>query len=253
MIDGAYQQAGFDARIMNLPLIGDQVIQNPGALYPYVDSALARGYIKQEHSSYTGRIQPVYACAFLYNPSTVEVTHGIDASAASLTLPQYQRNPDDSGTYLVGLSSALNFSLLFDRTYEMNSMKQLLPSNLLPYPDRIPQPDGTFATEDPREIGVLADVRALYRVCGIQGASVTQTWVDGGGTSRTNVVNGSMMQIPSWVYFSNNNFGSSFAKDNLAYYGYISGLDIQYTHFNMSMMPMRCAVAIAFTLLPNLS
>lgn len=248
MIDNAFEQAAFDPRILNLPLIGNIVTKAQGTLFPQVLTSLRRGYVKQDRSAFKGPHAPVYACKFLYNPSEVEISHGIDPSAASLTLPQYQRNPDDTSTYLVGLQSTVNFSLLFDRTYEVNSGVPQGVGNPAPYPDNIPQGNGSTAREDPRAIGVLADIQALYRICGIQGQQVTQAWTDGNGTAQTSVLTGTMMQVPAWLHF-----GGEANNGSLTYYGYISGLDIQYTHFSMSMIPMRCAVDVGFTLLPSVS
>jgi hypothetical protein len=248
VIDNAYPQAAFDPRILNLPLIGNLTTLAPGSFIPLVQSALRRGYIKQDRSLFSGANAPVYACAFLYNPSLVEVTHGIDASAASLTLPQYQRNPDDSSTYLVGMAAACNFSLLFDRTYEINSGLPQGPGAQQPYPDNIPQGNGGTVQEDPRRIGVLADVQALYRICGIQGQQVTQKWTDANNNPQSSVLSGTMMQVPARVHFGGQANGGS-----ISYYGYISSLDIQYTQFSMSMIPMRCRVDVTFTLLPDVS
>lgn len=246
MIDNAYEQAAFDPRILNLPLIGNITTQAPGTLFPLVQTSLRRGYVKQDRSSFNGPNAPVYACAFLYNPSEIDVTHGIDPSAQSLTLPQYQRNPDDTSTYLIGLQGSVNFNLLFDRTYEINSGVPQTVGASPPYPDNIPQPSGGLVREDPRAIGVLADVQALYRVCGIQGQRVTQNWTDANGNTQTSTLLGMMMQVPAWLHF-----GGQGNAGSLSYYGYISGLEISYTHFSMSMIPMRCAVGVAFTLLPS--
>lgn len=246
MIDNAWPQAAFDPRILNLPLIGQSTSQAPGTAFPLTDTLLQRGYIKQDKSSYSGSNAPIYACAFLYNPSTIAVMHAIDASATTLTVPQYQRNPNDTGTYLVGLAATVSFSLLFDRTYEINSGIPIYVGDPPPYPDNIPQPNGSAVAEDPRSLGVLADVQALYRVCGVQNQQLAQSWTDGAGNTNTSNLAGMMLQVPAWCHF-----GGELNTGSLSYFGYISALSIQYTHFSTQMTPMRCAVAVNFTLLPR--
>lgn len=248
MLENAWPQAAFDPRTLSLPLIGDIVQQPKGTVFPLVLSSLRRGYIKQDQTQYTGKNAPIYACAFLYNPSTITVTHGLDANSTSAVLPQYYRNPADTGVYYVGLASTLSFSLLFDRTYELNTGIPQGPDVPDPYPDNIPTASGGFTQEDPRRLGVEVDIRALRRICGILGQTVSQSWTDDKGQSQTKNLTGPMMQIPSWVHF-----GGEANTNSLSYFGYISGLSIDYTHFSTNMVPMRAAVAVSFTLLPTTS
>lgn len=248
MIEDAWPQAAFDPRILNLPLIGTFEQQPQGTLFPQVINGLQRGYIKQDKSYYSGPNAPVYACAFLYNPSMVETTYSIDSSATNLTVPQYYRSPQDNGVYLIGLASTVSFSLLFDRTYELNSgvaQGPNLPNN---YPDMIPDPSGRAHAEDPRQIGVMADINALKRICGITTEVPGVSWTNAAGQTNPSNLTGPMQQVPAWLHF-----GAAYANNSLSYYGYISGIDVQYTHFSMNMTPMRCAVAVSFTLLPQAS
>lgn len=248
MIEDAWPQAAFDPRILSLPLIGTTAVQPKGTLFPQEINNLQRGYIKQDKSYYSGANAPIYACAFLYNPSMVEATYSIDSSATNLTLPQYNRSPQDTGVYLIGLATTVSFSLLFDRTYELNSgvpQGPNLPNN---YPDQFPLPGGRFAAEDPRQIGVMADINALKRISGITTQISGVSWTDANNNAQTSNITGPMQQVPAWVHF-----GGAYAQNSLSYYGYISGMDVQYTHFSASMTPMRCAVAVSFTLLPQAS
>lgn len=248
MIEDAWPQAAFDPRILSLPLIGQFETQAPGTIFPLVYTNLKRGYIKQDKSYYSGPHAPVYACAFLYNPSMVETSYSLDTSATSLTLPQYYRSPDDTGNYRIGLATTVSFSLLFDRTYELNTGVPQGPDFPNRYPDNIPDPGGSFHTEDPRKIGVQADVNALKRICGITSRLTGVSWTDANSNTNTSTITGPMQQLPAWVHF-----GDAFDPNSLSYYGYISGMDVQYTHFTTNMTPMRCAVAVSFTLLPQVS
>ena len=254
MIENAYPQASFDPRILKLPLMQGQVPNSTPTGNPTATQGLLRGYIKQDTTN--GRLysdkNALYACAFLYNPSTVEITHGIDGAATSLVNPQYARNSNDNGTYLIGLQANLSFSLLFDRTYEVNSLAPTSTGNTSSsnyLNDLIYGPNCTAIVDDPRLIGVLADINALYRICGINAAMTNQTWTDSNNNTHPGTsITGMMQQVPSWCHF-----GAPYAKNSLSYYGFISGLDIQYTHFSQAMTPMRCAVAVSFTLLPSTS
>lgn len=251
MIENAYPQASFDPRILNLPMLKGLVPSNTAHGAPTAVQGLLRGYIKQDRSNYSDK-NAIYACAFLYNPSTVEITHGIDGAAASLVNPQYARSPTDTGTYLVGLQATLSFSLLFDRTYEINSLAPTSTGNDSTsnnLNDLIYGPNCTAIVDDPRLIGVQADVNALYRVCGISDPMTNQTWTDSNSNTHTGTtITGMMQQVPAWAHF-----GAPYAKNSLSYFGFVSGLDIQYTHFSQAMTPMRCAVAVSFTLLPATS
>lgn len=247
MIGNAYPQANFDPRILNLPMPQAWLGKNPGAL--------SRGYITQT-ASITNDPALIYACAFLYNPGQVEVTHALDPS--SWVTPQFARSTADTGQFLVGLQATLNFTLMFDRTYEVNTAGGSIVNGQGPttYPSgQIPVANqagmGSQATdsgEDPRVLGVRADINALYRICGINAPLANQAYSDAQGNPYTGNLTGPMQQVPAWCYFGNTGSGN-----NLAYFGYLSELDIQYTHFTQDLTPMRCTVAVSFTLLPIVS
>jgi hypothetical protein len=249
----AITQAAFDPRILNLPLLG--TIADPVASVDIVGSKLLlRGYIKQANSLATDGVT-IYGCAFLYNPTTIQATHSLDSSTSALVLPQYQRSPADTGTYLVGLATTLSWSILYDRTYEVNMISPTgafggVPLGTAPAGSTITTPNCSIpVVEDPRLLGVLADVRALYRVCGITNpvAGVPLQATSDGGNGTTTLT-GVMQQVPAYVYF-----GADTATNSLSYYGYVSGINIEYTHFTQDMTPMRCAIDLTMTLLPSTS
>jgi hypothetical protein len=174
--------------------------------------------------------QITYIVNFLYNPSTIQETRSLDTNSG--VLPGWARNPNDPGQYNTQLNSVVNFSLLFDRTYEM------WDSN---YVDTI---QGVF--------GVRADVEAFYNLMGVN-FPVAQS--KSGLVGRTDlpglpngvadvIVQGPMMQIPA-----NLTFGVD-TPATLNYFGYISSFDVTYTHFTQRMVPVRCAINVGFTLMP---
>lgn len=169
-----------------------------------------------------------YKVNFLYNPSTIQETRSLDVNNGQL--PSYARSTDDPGTYATSLNTTINFSLLFDRTYELWDSK---------YQDSIA---GVF--------GVRADVEAFYNLMGInyqvpqsQQAGIVAPPFAIDGVANT-VVQGPMQFIPAKLIFGNNSLGA------LSYLGYVSTFDVTYTHFNQQMVPSRCAINVSFTVLP---
>ncbi len=69
------------------------------------------------------------------------------------------------------------------------------------------------------------------------------------------------MMIPAYVYFGNAaqqyaNSGNTAANNNAvgqqqSYYGFISEWTAEYTHWTSNMVPIRAAVSITFTMLPE--
>jgi hypothetical protein len=213
----------FDPRIQSIPTY---VSGDGGDSY-----GLARGYMVTAFPK--GKSGRFYMLNFLYNPSTVQVSHGIDA--ANQVMPAYTRSDQDSGTPLVAAGGTLQFSLLFDRSYEMSDPKQF--STI----------EGTY--------GVMADIHVLYNLVGINAQQVV--WNQGAeGTSESsvdaNAVIGIMQMNPVWCRFGQ---ARTAMRDKLPglsrmeYFGYVSSINITYTHFSRRMTPVRCAVSISMQLM----
>lgn len=176
----------------------------------------------------------IYAVNFLYNPSTIQETRSIDLNSGQL--PNAYRDPGDPGQYMTGLSTNISFSLLFDRTYEVWDTDTYFG-----------KPQGT--------LGCRVDIEALYNLLGINykiDASNIQPppgSISGPGsifasTSYGLTVQGPMKVAPCQLFFGSHNTNA------LSYYGFISEIDITWTHFNWLMVPVRCAVQVSFTVLP---
>ncbi|MFE9834038.1 hypothetical protein ACFYP4_02645 [Streptomyces sp. NPDC005551] len=193
---------------------------------------LMRGYIIQDPG--LGKVQ--YRVKFLYNPSVVAVSHSTDAATATVT-PQNYRNPLDKGAWNIPLAASVSFNLLFDRTYE------LWGSNA--------EPNSGDATQGPERVGVRADIEALYRVVGIL---MPETKISGNSRQTDGTKNlppttyvysngdpGPMPLTPVTVYFGGPN--------SVSYRGYVSSIDVQWTHFSQLMVPMRCTVGVSMNLM----
>lgn len=229
--DGAVNQPGsgiwennFDPRIRNIPtyLPGESAGTGYGLKHGYLVTAFPKGK--------SGKF---YMLNFLYNPSQVVVSHSIDAS--NQVMPAYTRSDQDSGTPLVAAGGTLQFSLLFDRSYEMSDKSKF---NTV---------EGTY--------GVMADVHVLYNMVGINSPQVI--WDQGTGESAESSVDadnviGIMQMNPVWARFGQARHAFRDKLPNLSrmeYFGYVNDITISYTHFSQRMTPVRCGVGITMQLM----
>lgn len=141
----SWDQPYFDSRISTLQMLQ----KDPWAITK--TGHIQHGYIKSvaDLSIYNGS-RPSGSTlgrrlTFLYNPSSVNVSHVISTSDAALD-PSLRYNIDD-GSIFGPTGATVNFSLLFDRTYEVSN------------PENFGKPLG--------ERGVQADIDALYAIVGI--------------------------------------------------------------------------------------
>lgn len=209
---GVTENPPFDPRILNIPF--RQVSSAGGGSK---DSTLYRGAMITAGTTNGKK----YKVNFLYNPSTINESRSLDMN--NQMLPDYARNPNDTGDYNTMLNTTIGFSLLFDRTYEMW--------------------DSKYQGTDVGTYGVSVDTNAFYNLTGI---NIPQK-VPGthGGKSYTKVLQGPMTMTPVDLYFG---YGS---PGGLHYFGIITSLNITYSHFSQQMVPVRCAIDIGFTLFPT--
>jgi len=170
---------------------------------------------------------------FLYNPSSVTADYSMSDSSvgASLLFP----TGFNQTNLRVPLNQQVEWSLLFDRTYEIwgGYDSSGLPINSI-------GPNGN----DPAVVGVLADIRQMQQFTGMNVGYSTGNTTSTAPTSTSIVGHQGILQlIPSYVYFGDTN--------NLWFYGYISAWDFTVTHWNQYMVPMRCVIDVTFTMLPT--
>lgn len=254
-----YTQLAFDPRINKQVYLEGRSTVEIGGNGPYsswsTESGLARGFVVQAQSQ-AQTDGSLFGCAFLFNPSIITLQHAIDSNS-SLVLPQYRRLSADTGVYVIGLASTIDFSLFFDRTYEVNTAAELGngtyapygPLGFLPGTSLNPESSGILTNDDPRLIGALADVNALYRVVGMTNPIPNQSWTNDNGSVTSNItVTGPMQQVPCYFMLSSN-----MVSNVPNFYGYIDSLGITYTHFTQAMVPMRAQVDVEITMLPATS
>jgi hypothetical protein len=210
----------FDPRIQSIPsyLPGER-----GSSW-----GLKRGYMVTAFPK--GKSGKFYMLNFLYNPSTVQVSHGIDA--ANQVMPDYTRSDLDDGVPLVAAGGTLNFSLLFDRSYEMSD------------PSKFDTVAGTY--------GVMADIHVLYNLVGINTPVKPSPTADTETSTDVKNAIGVMQMHPVWCRFGQARTSMRDKLPSLSrmeYLGYVASLDITYTHFTQRMTPVRCAVSITMQLM----
>lgn len=171
---------------------------------------------------------------FLYNPSTVtadySLTPDISVQAGLLFPTAYNKTE-----LRVPLSQSVEWSLLFDRTYELWGQYDHKGKPL--------QSAGKYKN-NPSVVGVLADIRQMQQFTGMNVSYFTDSTNNNGKALAAEFTKqqGIMQPVFSYVFFGDAN--------NLWYYGYISEWDVTITHWTQFMVPMRCVINITFTLMP---
>lgn len=139
-----WQQPPWDQRITYTPLLQYDPTSATGGL--------KRGYLRQAYTTTTSGPTPTQRTfAFLYNPSSVSVSHTISTSDAAYD--PAVRPILDPGTTLLPTGASVSFSLLLDRTYEVSN-----PANF---------GTSTIDANGVGELGVAADINTLYALVGI--------------------------------------------------------------------------------------
>lgn len=192
---GTYTNPPFDPRILSLSHWG---------------AGLSRGFIRCANTAANGD----YGVNFLYNPSVLDVSHGVNPS---LIKDPSALDPNDASSYIGSTSATASFSLLFDRTYETS--------------------DPGMSNTEAGIYGVYADIRAFYQMLGM----VPQQ----GTTNFDEYLTAPMGLVP--VILS---FGQKVDFFSLNFYGYITGLGIEYSHWTRDMVPNRAAVSVQMDVWP---
>lgn len=212
--------AGFDARLTtNAP---NGTPGNPGnrySPYPYYGGnpnwpILRQGVLRNIPGSISNKYvgldpdkAPAYELHFLYNPNEIDISMNVDSNGLPpIQLAMGQPLPSGTPPVPIGAAQQINFSLLFDRTYDM-MYDPGTPDHPGPGNDR----------------GVLFDIAVLYNA---MGASLTQAMIP--------------YAIPMEVMFGQTVTGKVFGVT-----GHITNFDIIYGIFRYDMIPARCEVDIS--------
>lgn len=209
-----------------------------------------RGFLitaQRKNPSAATRAQRRYRVNFLYNPSDLSVSHSVNLNDNATALPTELRSDADIGQVRGLTGASMSFSLLFDRTYEVANR------------DIWNRPEAAM--------GCYADITALYGMCGITepttASTSLQTVYTAPSTTTTNgvaapasagdQVYGVMKLNPVFAVFcpvrTVDSAGLRSGISMMRYYGYISSLGVQYTHWTQRMIPARCVASIGMQLL----
>jgi hypothetical protein len=210
---------------------------------------LQRGFIQWDSTVmkdlYAGGTPP--ALKFLFNPSTISASYQItDATAQAALIFPTSANPAE---LRVPLQQQVGFTIMFDRTYELNwqGLNSPAPSQLVQNQGcnvdvmMLQQLTGQFNT-------VYRGNNPYYSINpnngNVNGSGYNNATYTAGANANGTGINQGVMQLTfCYVYFGEPGVG-------LNYYGYIDSWDVQFTHFTHAMIPMRCVCDISFTLLP---
>lgn len=244
--------------LVTQPAFAQQLIANPSPIgMSAVDGAITRGFMIWEqpqtplYESSGGPLGDGRATVnFLFNPSTVSTDYVI--GNASIQAAMMYRVPGDNANLLAPLQQTVSWQLYFDRTFEL----------------LYGTPDGSV--NDPSIIGVQADVYQFMQFTGVTASldASAQTAILGSTVTSSGVTSGGMMMmIPSWVFFGNA-AGQAAGKlagqgsipattqftsvgTQMSYYGFISEWSVTYSHWTVNMIPIRAAINVSFTMLPQ--
>lgn len=150
---------------------------------------------------------------FLFNPSQLDLSHQIDPSLARTD----QQTPaaDVMNPDYPTIGSSTGVKLLYDRTYELFSAPR----------------SGKMGFAN--TYGVWADVAAWYVFLGLL-SEMPDSWEN------------SIITDPP-VYKT----AHLFIGPKMVFYGWVTGINVTYSHWNQLMVPSRCAVDVSFQLLPS--
>lgn len=173
---------------------------------------------------------------FMYNPQQIQASFSVESNQAQAAM--LYNAPGASEVLAIPLSQSVNWTLYFDRTFEVNFNR----------------PNGTI--NDPAVIGVQADVVQMMQFTGM-----LSNMASGLSHIKTPVVNkgGVMMNIFSWVYFGQNVTETGAqqtrhaSENRLGYYGFVNAWNVDYTAFTQSMIPYRAQIDVSFQMLPSTS
>lgn len=222
-------QPPFDPRIQTLkfPFGGNEF------------GTLQRGYMTWDQTQLLTGYSSAAKLNFLFNPSTVTASYSLvpDTSVqAAMMFPTAYDKTD----LRVPLSQTVEWSLLFDRTFE-----------LWGHYNQGTSAGTTASTADnnnPSVVGVMVDINAMQQFTGMYANFYSGTSAST-GNAASDAISGSlynqqgiMQPVYSYVWF-----GSS----ALFYYGYVSEWDVTITHWTQYMVPMRCVINITFTMMPT--
>lgn len=221
-------------------------------------------------STASGRMSAVgpdgrtYMCYFEFNPTEIDISYGFDSTVAAVLNPSFDfAGAASTSSQGLMLNASVSFTLLFDRTYEVWTGKKIKTAQGRPAlqaaataaAQHAAQVGGAQANNaakaaqsalansmGPYKFGVMWDVWAIERLVGIFGqyngappsgppaANITQVRFGPDSTGGA-------------VLSPKTSLGGGYA---FGFAGWMTAFEVQYTRFDASMVPTRCAVGLTF-------
>jgi hypothetical protein len=145
----------------------------------------------------------------------LDLSHSIDPSLTRSPEQAAATKNDVMDPDYPTIGSTTGVKLLYDRTYELFS------------------PPKTGRLDFANKYGVWADVAAWYVYLGLL-PEMPDSWEN------------SLITDPPVLKNS-----YLFVGPKLVYYGWVTGINVTYSHWSMQMVPSRCAVDVSFQILPH--
>lgn len=153
---------------------------------------------------------------FLFNPPAITAQHAMTTTVPTTAQTNQENSAqNDLGTpSLASIGSSVGVTLLYDRTYEMFSPRRNTDA---------------FASR----YGVWADVAAWYTFLGAFDDMPT-SWDE-------SIMQNQPLQRMAYLFMG----------PRMVFYGFVSGINVTYSHWSLDMVPQRCAVDIGFEIQPD--
>lgn len=226
---------------------------------------MARGYIRTLQESNSGITTPIRKCGFQFNPQYLSTS----VQMMSDVLNSFQQ---DIGQFAVPLAANSNFlfQLFFDRSMELNNNTGALRGQALAAPDV--DETNIFAGQDaldPSQIGVFRDIGELNAIIGAglspdlkdyaQQVAKSQIQAEfnsteDGDAAALDAALGAVSSRVSDLNYGNSAFllpqpvrvvfSSLFMVE-----GFVTNVDINYTKFTHTMVPMQATVTLTMNAL----
>lgn len=182
-------------------------------------SKIKRGYLLSGPNS--GKNQRIN---FLFNPSEITLSTTLDPN--QVVNPEQVPSDDVMQVYQTASGTTLNVDLLYDRTYELLSPANAARQNLA------------------NQYGVYADVAAWLYFHNMIDTIPSGPEKMASGAFALNwsksLITQPMNLVDSYLYVG----------PHMVYYGFCSSLTVIYSHWSLTMIPMRCKISIGFSILP---
>lgn len=211
---------------------------------------LRRGYMRSLRTQADGIEVDVKKCGFQFNPPELEQS----VVQAEGLLNVFQSDPAQYAQPIPG-NVSFGFSLLFDRTMEVNNPSNVSRGTF--------DPTNPWELSDPSEVGVLRDLAAMYAVIGQGTSSSQESYLtalltrqlelenDRAETPNDDATATGISAIPEFLNMNTGNVGFLLPVPVRIVFsslyiveGFVASTSVKFTKFSTQMVPLQCVVAV---------